>query len=75
VKYITFVLDSESSIAKYQQYNVLNSSRKRRNLTHRQDPVIHTAACHQHTRPLSDDSIDVINLIISEPAPSCIFMQ
>ena len=33
-KYIIFVSeDFESSIAEYQQYNVLNSSRKRRNLT------------------------------------------
>jgi len=38
----------ESSIAEYQQYNVLNSSRKR-SLTHYQDPMIYTAVCHQHT--------------------------
>jgi len=41
--------DFESSIGEYQQYNVLNSSRKRINLTHYQDPVIYTAVCHQHT--------------------------
>ena len=41
--------DFESSIAEYQQYKVLNSSRKRRNLTNCQDPGIYTAVCHQHT--------------------------
>jgi len=40
--------DFESSIAEYQQYNVLNSSRKRKNLTHCQDSVIYTAVCYQH---------------------------
>ena len=55
-KYIIFIFyyplvleDFESPIAEYQQYNVLSSSRKKRNLTHCQDPVIYTAMCHQHT--------------------------
>ena len=31
-----------SSAAEYQQYNVLNCSKKRRNLTHCRDPLIFT---------------------------------
>ena len=41
--------DFESSKTEYQQYNILNSSRKRGNLAYCQDPVIYTAVCHQHT--------------------------
>jgi len=40
--YFQVLEDFESSIAEYQQYNVLNYSRKRRNLTHCQHPVIYT---------------------------------
>jgi len=35
----------ESSVAEYQQYNVVNSLRKRRNFFHCQDIVIYTIVC------------------------------
>jgi len=48
--YYNLVLEYfESSIAEYQQYNVLNYSRKTISLTQSQDPVIFTAVGHQHT--------------------------
>jgi len=51
-KYIIFVLVSFNLWKfwlNHSQISVLNSSRKRRNLTHYQEPVIYTAVHHQHT--------------------------
>ena len=64
--YYDLVLDDvESAIAEYQQYNVLNSSsKKRRNLTHCQDPVIYTAVYHQDTSDIYPHSMTGLIIII-----------
>ena len=47
----------ESSMAEYQQYIVLNISRKGRNLTHCQDLMIYTAVCHQYISDINYNSL------------------
>jgi len=47
-------------MVKYQQYNVIHSSRKWRNVTHCQDAVIYKALCHQYASFLTPYRCSVI---------------